>query len=375
MAAWFHPCLRVLYLLTLVKFTFGQACNSVTYNTCAPCFTNSACVWQQGGCTDDRSNGLLTDSYNQASNYAQCNSAVESGNITLSSIQGETLELSTKSGTSANHICEWIILIEQGKSVEITATRSTNRDEEMVIQYVQSNGTTTIASNSIGTCTSSNYNTTINANVTSVTIRTKILSTSPSYTIVVVQSGIDSGTPNVLTNNKRLVEAISFILVIIIIFILISVLTFALWRNSRTCLGGKRGNQEIRLQQIQDENEEYVEKFMYNMTSGRYDTMPKNYKVERCIICNLKFFDDDNVHITAECLHMFHSHCLQSWYNMISSTRNLACPMCNTLSRGQEDGSLIGNSQPGSGSNQISSSSDMLGSENKSHSISAKGDN
>lgn len=37
------------------------------------------------------------------------------------------------------------------------------------------------------------------------------------------------------------------------------------------------------------------------------------------------------MHLTTECLHLFHSDCLETWYNIVARKGDLSCPECKFL--------------------------------------------
>ena len=66
------------------------------------------------------------------------------------------------------------------------------------------------------------------------------------------------------------------------------------------------------------------------MRNGAYSNFTINYSQIKCIIWLDKFQDSDQIHITNEWTHAFHSKCLQKWYENTELTKNLTCPLWNT---------------------------------------------
>lgn len=135
-----------------------------------------------------------------------------------------------------------MIATDATKKVEITIDRTIEHYEDIVLEYTQSGTTTTITSNDVGTCTDPSYIVELESGVSDVTIRTEKLSTSSSYTVLIVQSGIDLSTPGVLTTYKKIVELTLIILIVIgksflikiVSFLILSVLTFAICKRSKS---------------------------------------------------------------------------------------------------------------------------------------------
>mmetsp|Transcript_18337 Transcript_18337/g.16214 ORF Transcript_18337/g.16214 Transcript_18337/m.16214 type:complete len:104 (+) Transcript_18337:855-1166(+) len=75
---------------------------------------------------------------------------------------------------------------------------------------------------------------------------------------------------------------------------------------------------------------------MDNMTFCSHSDMPKVHTVNTCIVCMEKFKNQENVHLTNECQHMFHTDCLEGWYKMVGHTTELPCPYCNAINRPYE---------------------------------------
>ena len=166
--------------------------------------------------------------------------------------------------------------------------------------------------------------------VSQITFRIVKLNVLSNYYILLQQQGLDFGTPSVFTRNKKLVEIVTICLVIVIIFLVLSILSFALCRKTKSCFKGKKVKYEVKLKKVSLNNYQNNDYVMSNMASGPFNILPRHYNFSMCIICLECFLPDDECHLTTECLHLFHSHCLKRWYNLISKTSKLRCPHWNT---------------------------------------------
>ena len=88
--------------------------------------------------------------------------------------------------------------------------------------------------------------------------------------------------------------------------------------------------ERIRIQRLHEIRYLRVDDVMNNMKKGEYHELKTKYSQDSWVICLEDYLPDSKIHITNECLHVFHSSCLKEWYSSIDQTKDLACPHCNT---------------------------------------------
>lgn len=76
-----------------------------------------------------------------------------------------------------------------------------------------------------------------------------------------------------------------------------------------------------------------VERTLENQVWGSYQNIKPQYGETEWVICMSPFVDDDDVNVTNEWKHTFHSKWLREWYESISIIRLLTWPLCHSINR------------------------------------------
>ena len=147
--------------------------------------------------------------------------------------------------------------------------------------------------------------------ITSIFIKVKRLSSSSNYIVKITQ--VDNGS-----NDKILWPIMIGIGVMLVVFIIIAIIAIVIivW-----CFTKSKPYKEIYT--VKDFNSKYVNQTLEKMKSGEFKNFNPKYKQDKCIICLENYNENDKVHITNECNHIFHSSCLKIWYSNISSSNLL----------------------------------------------------
>ena len=76
---------------------------------------------------------------------------------------------------------------------------------------------------------------------------------------------------------------------------------------------------------------EYIKKWLHNMAWEKYSKLNVKYDQTSWIICLNDYEQDEEVHITNECSHVFHYKWLDQWFHNISSRSDLKWPLWSTV--------------------------------------------
>lgn len=203
--------------------------------------------------------------------------------IVLDQIIGETIEMKHNL-TGSDILCEWDIETDPNKTINIVLTRTADNNEELGIRYNSSGTETTVTNKEMTECAGTGYSLEIN-DTSRVTIRAYTLTSNPvTYEFLIEQQGIDFSTPSVLTTHKALVEIVAICLVIIFVFLVISMIVFALCKKTGKISDKKLKRVEKYMNRLAEEKVPETVEVMDNMVSGSYQNMPENYKVKDCVI-------------------------------------------------------------------------------------------
>ncbi|CAI2382962.1 unnamed protein product [Moneuplotes crassus] len=309
---------------------------------CSVCNSETSCYWIDNGCTDLDSDIFLSEYYDESQAEDNC-AEYSTSTIDLSKVLGETIELKHNTVKDIRNVmCQWTIKTDKSKSIEITISRNDQTYEEIGLNYTLRGTLTSVDNKDLTSCGESTYSLKFDNNISEIVVRTRTRRNRNDYDILIAQEGKDLGTPNVLTNNKKLVEIIAVIVIAIFVIIIVVLVIFALCKRTTT-EESKRGNFDLKLSsnkgkkkvfkysnKLAEEKETYNEETMDCMLSGKYENMPRIYQTSKCLICLSKFCPEDMCHLTNECGHLFHSHCLKRWYKMVSHLSDLVCPKCQT---------------------------------------------
>jgi len=243
-------------------------------------------------------------------------------------VQGETLEIFHNKGTTVaeNSLCEWVILTNPNKTIDLIIERKTNVDEIMNIEYETEGGTKTELTNkNITEWGETTFQLELQ-NLKKLKLRVAILNDDYAYTILIAQEGKDYTYPAVFTRNKALIKMISYILVIWFATLALSVGVFSLFGRSTPWFKNRKQKHKLRQKQLDKINEKEITKVMDNMLNGTYESLHLKHFTPNWIIWFESFKKTESVHLLNECLHLFHTPCLAGWYKMIARTRHLSWP-------------------------------------------------
>ena len=180
----------------------------------------------------------------------------------------------------------------------------------------------------LSSCSSANSTLAL-VNVNYLLIRARVLSPESNYEIVVNQK---SQKISVSTNydTDQNVIFYSWIIVLCSIWWLILTGICYMWRSVRC---KRRSSSYYRKDKFLTSEIPYnrIKDTMNNMLSGKYGTIWADDSNLACTIWTKLFESNSNVHITNEWIHVFHSSCLEDWFSMISSDKELCCPNCGTI--------------------------------------------
>lgn len=76
-----------------------------------------------------------------------------------------------------------------------------------------------------------------------------------------------------------------------------------------------------------------VERTMDKQKQGLFEDIGSRFGETEWVICITPFQQKDNVTVTNECHHTFHSQWLREWYENIQIIRLLTWPLCHTVNR------------------------------------------
>ena len=76
---------------------------------------------------------------------------------------------------------------------------------------------------------------------------------------------------------------------------------------------------------------EHISRCLENMSKTEYKKIRTRFDQSNCIICFDDFEPTSEVCMTNECNHVFHFDCLKSWFDNVRISRDLTCPICNTV--------------------------------------------
>ena len=152
-----------------------------------------------------------------------------------------------------------------------------------------------------------------------VFIKVKRLNTNSDYSVTV-------STSNVNTSTEFLWELMVGIGVIIFVFAIVgTIVTVVL------VVVYKRKNisKNKELPQNKERKNKYIENTLATMKSGLFRHWNPRHRQDSCVIWFQEFEDENQVYVTKEWNHLFHSNWLKTWY--LSTTSNkLLCPHCQT---------------------------------------------
>ena len=75
----------------------------------------------------------------------------------------------------------------------------------------------------------------------------------------------------------------------------------------------------------------YISRCLKNMKTDKFQCIKVKFNQNNCIICFEDFEPSSEVWITNKWSHVFHHACLKQWFNNVRVTRDLSCPVCNTI--------------------------------------------
>ena len=141
---------------------------------------------------------------------------METGNIDLDKIQGETIEMNVLDGASSdNHsICEWALTTNPNKTLTLVIERSSDIYEDIVIKYVKDDQKISLTNKEITSCDDGEFTLKV-TNVTEFKIRAQILDNKSKYSMVLAQEGKDLSYPTVFLNYRKLITYLAVFLVIL----------------------------------------------------------------------------------------------------------------------------------------------------------------
>ncbi|CAI2359263.1 unnamed protein product [Moneuplotes crassus] len=298
--------------------------------TCSSCNAETTCYWTDEYCTDLDPDEFMQEYYDEYMADENCAEYSES-TIDLTNVLGETIELKHNTGNDISwFMCQWTIKTDTSKSIEITISRNDQTYEEIGLNYTLRGTLISVDNKDLTSCGENTYSLKFDNNISEIIVRTRTRRDQNDYDILIAQEGKDLGTPNVLTNNKKLVEIIAVLVVATFVIIIVVLITFALCKRTGNISKNKFKRVKKHMNKLAEEKEVNTDEVMDNMLSGKFQNISHLYKTSSCLICLIKFIPDDMCHLTNECGHLFHSHCLKKWYNMVSHMSDLACPKCQT---------------------------------------------
>lgn len=124
-------------------------------------------------------------------------------------------------------ICEWDVVTDSSKTLNLEIERDANIYENIVIEYESSTeGKVEINNKELHSCSDGTFSLEVTG-VEHFKVRVKILNPSSNYNILLSQTGIDYSYPAVLTRNKAFVQLIALSLFVLFCVLVSTIIVFA----------------------------------------------------------------------------------------------------------------------------------------------------
>jgi len=297
-----------------------------SYATCSDCKNDKTCTFLNGDCINDTGNSISSESYNQETEYKYWANAISDGIIKLFNIDNMSLDLYALSGASKdNHsLWEWKIYPYNNIDMYIELERDSNNYEDIYVYTIEDKENKEYTSKDFSSCSSNTIK--MKFSPTSfVRIRAKILSDLSNYRMRVYH-----------INDNTKITLIGIVLIICssfcICFLLACFSCFVIWqyKSYMKMRTDRRLRRENYLKRLNSKGQRITDT-MKHMKNDIFKNIDTKYNQDSWVICLEKFEEEWNVHVTNECLHVFHSKCLHEWYDNMPVLKDLCCPHWNTV--------------------------------------------
>lgn len=254
--------------------------------------------------------------------------AVASGSINLDSYENNYVTVYHETEANQGHIWEWTIETDNDYKHVIKMSRSITRLEDVYIRVKNGDSSKIYTSKNFSEWGEDYFEYGV-GQASQIIIRTKILTTSSSYYIRVLQDEV--------------VLVVPLYVIIIIPIVIATLLCIAFWILFyfwyREKLRNKRRQEELdRLRSTRTKNQvERIIDVLDSMQHGLVTQVNVKYHQENWVIClegfnTLPPFDDSSyVHITHDCFHIFHTGCISEWFANIDAMKEFTCPHWNSV--------------------------------------------
>ncbi|CAI2364822.1 unnamed protein product [Moneuplotes crassus] len=300
-----------------------SACN--TFTNCTSCMKEDLCLWSSGVCSP------YASSEKTMSQYATCKTEALSGNY-CHGYFGETKNFPSskitlrhkESGGSIEPgiYCDWKFDTHRKYVYKVTIQKSNNNSQEFLIILRGSKGESLTFKDEDFNNTSSSF-TFYNAVTIEVETMQKIGGVVSVYDITLEE--YDNKTSTALLGLLTILLSVCICLIICTCFITML----------KACFKVKEHNRRVRnLQHMnnirQQEHESRAKKLLEENPPLMYKNINVKFEQTQCVICieDFKVEDNEKVRIMPECNHVFHSECIEQWFNNRSNDE-LLCPLCN----------------------------------------------
>ena len=201
--------------------------------------------------------------------------------------------------------------------VSLTIKRDPRSYEELYMSVYTRTGFVNYTTKDFSDCTDM---TKLEFSALNLRLKVRMVNDNSNYTI------------NVHQENSEVDELWIMILCVIAIVIMIAIMVFSI---IIACYCAKKQQQRppqiVQTQENFEFRNEHISRCLDNMRKGEYKKIRTRFDQNNCIICFDDFEPTSEVCMTNECNHVFHLNCLKSWFENIRITRDLTCPICNTV--------------------------------------------
>jgi len=289
-----------------------------------PCNSRSSCTWLDNQCSVDPGDSLKYETFDENESLNYCvNSVADSSIVIYEEVENSVmLSHNTGAGATTDSICEWSMVMNSLHPVNIDLWRSGDKGVDLYF-YILGEGNTfsELTSKDLQTC--DNTYTLSLSKIRYIRVKAKMLNSNAAYSIKVHQDipDLSIGLLNYI---------VSAIVVVLIVLMLFGFLVMV-WMVIRECFKKRQQRHEVyEVTQQEAVQKIRIEETMENMKNGKFSENLCIYDEDRWVICLEKFVHDSKVHITNEWNHVFHSECLDQWYQTLALSRPLNCPHWHT---------------------------------------------